>query len=210
MKKQLKYLVAAALLLFAGNADAKIISFGLKGGVNLSSLSLSSSVVETFGSDNRAGFFIGPSLGVNLPLGFGVDASLLYSQNKVKYSDSNGSASDIQRMLEIPLNIKWSIGFKDIIGVYATAGPDFMFNFGKMKDIADYLSKAENAAVTANTKDFTVGISLGAGIVLVKHLQIGFNYVIPLQDSYKFSAEGIGEVLTAKDKRWQISAAYLF
>lgn len=210
MKKQFKYLLAAAMMLFAYGVEAKTLSFGLKGGVTLSSLSLDSNVKETFGSDNRAGFFIGPMIGIKLPLGFGLDGAVMYSQNKVKYSDDYGTVSDIQRMIEIPINLKWSIGFKDIIGVYATAGPDFMFNFGKMGDIADHLSSVSNMAVSADTKEFTVGISLGAGIVLVSHLQIGFNYIFPLQDSYKFSAEGYGEVLTAKDKRWQISAAYLF
>lgn len=210
MNKLFKYLSLAAMLLIATGTDAKTLSFGLKGGATLSSLSLGGNVKEMFSSDNRAGFFIGPMIGVNLPLGFGVDGAVMYSQNKVKYSDATTSITDMQRMIEIPVNVKWSIGFKDIIGVYATAGPDFMFNFGKMNDIAEHLTAISNTPVSADTKEFTVGISLGAGIVLVSHLQIGFNYIIPLQDSYSFSAEGIGEVLTAKDKRWQISAAYLF
>lgn len=210
MIKQLKYLIAAAMLIFVSNAGAKTFSLGLKGGVTLSTLSLSGDVGDTFGSDNRAGFFVGPMLGIKLPLGFGVEGAVMYAQNKVKYSDEYGSVSDVQRLIEIPVNLKWSIGFKDIIGVYATAGPDFMFNFGKMSDIAGHLSTINGTTVSADTKDFTVGISLGAGVVLVSHLQIGFNYIIPLQDTYKFTAEGIGDVLTAKDKRWQISAAYLF
>lgn len=210
MIKQFKYLVVAAMLFIVSGTEAKTLSFGLKGGVALSSLSLNGDVEKMFSSDNRAGFFIGPMIGVNLPLGFEVDGAVMYSQNKVIYSDEIATISDIQRMIEIPVNLKWSIGFKNIIGVYATAGPDFMFNFGKMNDIAGHLTAVNNTPVTADTKEFTVGISLGAGVVLVGHLQLGFNYIIPLQDSYTFSAEGLGEVLSAKDKRWQISAAYLF
>ena len=54
-----------------------------------------------------------------------------------------------------------------------------------------------------------VGIYIGAGVKLIKHLQIGVNYNIPLGDSYKLKEVGEA-VIGAKNKTWQISAAYIF
>lgn len=49
-----------------------------KGGLNVSKLHLSE---ETFKSDNRTGFFIGPTAEFTLPLlGLGIDASAMYNQ----------------------------------------------------------------------------------------------------------------------------------
>ena len=51
-------------------------------------------------------------------------------------------------------------------------------------------------------------INVGAGVKLVRHLQIGFNYTIPCGDS--FTWKSASEAIGTKNKTWQISAAYLF
>lgn len=53
-----------------------------------------------------------------------------------------------------------------------------------------------------------MGINVGAGVKLIQHLQIGFNYTIPCGDS--FTWKNAGKAIGAKNKTWQISAAYLF
>ena len=53
-----------------------------------------------------------------------------------------------------------------------------------------------------------MGINVGAGVKLVRHLQIGFNYTIPCGDS--FTWKSASEAIGTKNKTWQISAAYLF
>ena len=77
-----------------------------------------------------------------------------------------------------------------MLGIYFAAGPDFFFDF-KEKEGVD--RKAQ------------VGLNLGAGVKLIQHLQIGINYQIPLGDSFK-----LANAYGAKNKTWQISAAYLF
>lgn len=77
MKKLLSTLMVIACLALAIPAQAQI-KFGVKAGLNVSKLHLSE---ETFSSDNRAGFFVGPTAEFTLPLlGLGVDASALYNQ----------------------------------------------------------------------------------------------------------------------------------
>ena len=53
-----------------------------------------------------------------------------------------------------------------------------------------------------------VAINLGAGVKLLKKLQVGLNYQIPMGDSFEWKdAASIG---TAKNKTWQVSLAYIF
>ena len=134
-------------------------------------------------SDNTTGFFIGPMAEVTIPvIGLGVDAALMYSQR--------GEHEWKQQGIEIPVNLKYTIGLGSTLGVFVAAGPDFFFNF---KD-ADDLDKKESQ----------VGLNLGAGLKLLRHIQLGVNYQIPLNDSFKVADEG------AKTKSWQVSLAYLF
>ena len=88
-----------------------------------------------------------------------------------------------------------------MLGVFIAAGPDFYFDFSK---------KEQLDGVDIDRKKSQVGINVGAGVKLIKHLQIGVNYNIPMGDS--FTWKGAGDALTskAKTKTWQISAAYLF
>ncbi len=59
-------------------------------------------------------------------------------------------------------------------------------------------------------KDNSTGffIGPGAGVKLLKHLQVGVTYQLPMGDS--FTWEEAGKAFGAKNKTWQVSAAYLF
>ena len=80
------------------------------------------------------------------------------------------------------------------LGIYFAAGPDFFFDFDK-KDNVD-------------RKKTQVGLNLGVGVKLIKHLQVGVNYQFPMGDS--FTWKKAGDAIGAKNKTWQVSAAYLF
>ena len=75
MKKMMKMAVLAAALTLSANASAQL-KFGLKGGINTSEVSVNDDVWKT---DNRLGFFIGPTVKFTLPIvGMGMDISALY------------------------------------------------------------------------------------------------------------------------------------
>ena len=75
MKKIFTTAVLAAAMLFSANSAEAQVKFGIKGGLNVTSMSLDSKVLD---AENRAGFFIGPTLKFTLPVvGLGIDASAL-------------------------------------------------------------------------------------------------------------------------------------
>lgn len=185
------FLVAICCLAMATPAQAQLLKWGVKGGLNMSKLDIKNGPT----SDNTTGFFIGPMAELTVPLiGLGIDGALMYSQR--------GEDDWKQQGIEIPVNLKYTIGLGSILGVYVAAGPNFFFNF---KD-----TKWEGF----DTKATQVGLNIGAGVKLVQHLQIGVNYQIPLGDS--FSWKGVNEAISdeiggnRKTKTWQISLAYLF
>ena len=78
----------------ANNASAQI-KFGLKGGVNVTDMSLNSNV---FDASNRTGFFVGPTIKVQLTLvGLGIDASALYDQREAKIKVGNTTTKETLR-----------------------------------------------------------------------------------------------------------------
>lgn len=55
-------------------------------------------------------------------------------------------------------------------------------------------------------KKLYAGLNLGAGVELIKHLQVGFNYALGLTDDYSASKLE----LNGKNRGWSITAAILF
>jgi len=132
----------------------------------------------------------------------GVDGALLFSQRGVKVNDE----SIRQNGLDIPINLKYTIGLGSALGIYVAAGPDFYFNFSG--------DKINEEVGRLNKKNAQVGINVGAGLKLLRHLQVGFNYNIPLNKSAEISdlklTQDIRPTYSYKTKMWQISAAYIF
>ena len=196
MKKIFGALMIAICIAMAMPAQAQI-HFGVKGGLNLSKASFSN-VSENFKKDNFTGFFIGPMAEFNIPIvGLGVDASLLFAQRGIKVSEGNEDYTVKQNGIDIPVNLKYTIGLGSLAGIYFAAGPDFYFDFAGNKTIE---------GVKTDKKKAEVGINVGAGVKLLNHLQVGANYNIPLGDTAKL--EGIDG--SYKTKTWQVSVAYIF
>ncbi len=183
MKKIISLLMLAVCLAVAVPAQAQL-KFGVKGGLNLSKLDVNGNKI----SDNTTGFFIGPMAEFTVPVvGLGVDGALMYSQR--------GKDAYKEQGIEIPVNLKYTIGLGSTLGVYLAAGPDFFFNF---KDVD---------LTGVDKKDAQVGLNLGAGVKLMGHLQAGFTYQIPLGNSFELAnLSNAG----AKTKTWQILLAYTF
>ncbi len=195
MKRIISVLLVAVCIGMAMPAQAQL-KWGVKGGVNVAKVTFDD---KTFQSDNMAGFFIGPMAEFTIPvIGLGIDGSLLYSQKGIK-ADNNAVK---QYGLDIPVNLKYNIGLGSLLGIYIAAGPDFYFDFSKDKNI--------RPDAEVEKKGAQVGINVGAGVKLIKHLQIGVNYNIPLGDSFTMKNAWNAATSGAKTKTWQISAAYLF
>ena len=82
LMKKIFALALVALGMMTANPAQAQIKFGLKGGLNITDMSMDSKVLD---ASNRTGFFIGPSVKFTLPVvGLGIDASALYDQREAK------------------------------------------------------------------------------------------------------------------------------
>lgn len=198
MKKKVGFVIVALLALLAIPANAQL-KFGVKGGVNISSVHFSSDVLK---ADNVTGFQIGPMIETSLPLvGLGLDAAVLYSQRGLKANTGVSTTSMKTDYIDVPVNLKWKFGLP-IVKVFVAAGPYIGFRVGgdKIWDIPG------SVVGQVETKNFSAGLNFGAGVELISHLQVGFNYGLGLTDNYSASKVD----LKAKNRGWSITAAILF
>lgn len=203
MKKLFTLIVLVVATCFAMPASAQL-KFGVKGGLNITDMSLSSDVFET---SNRTGFFIGPTVKFTLPIvGLGIDASALYDQRESELTNADNEVTKIkQQAINIPINLRYDIGLGSLAAVYLAAGPQFGFNVGDKNqtlfdDVADW---------KLNSSNFSVNV--GAGVMLLSHLQVGANYNIVCGKTGKITyLDGVESALRGRSNSWQISMAYYF
>lgn len=182
--------------------QAQGIKFGLKGGLNISNMSFSEDVIK---SDNQTGFFVGPSVKISLPAGFGVDIAVLYDQRSAKVAEtatgatSTGDEDIKQKSFNIPVNLRYNIGLGSIAGIYLAVGPQFGFPVGEKwykTKVGDY-----------RLRDANLSFNFGAGVTLIKHVEVGFTYNLAAGKSGEF--KDFNDIDT-HNHAWQISAAYYF
>lgn len=188
------YLLILVLVAWMAIPAQAQFKWGIKGGANISSIHFSD-LPETFSTDNLTGFHIGPTIELMAPLvGLGFDASILYSQTGMEI----GTQTVKSDYLNIPVNLKWKIGIP-AVKVFAAAGPYVGFRLGGGK-IWDVLSDQ------IESKSFSAGLNIGAGVELIQHLQISATYQLGLTDNYSVKQLKID----GKNRGWMISAAILF
>ena len=203
-------MVLAASLLPISEADAQV-KFGVKGGWNLSSLKLND---DMFTSDNKNGFFIGPMMKVSLPLtGLGFDVSALYNQREAKmhYADDvvGGDLSRRttikQKTIDVPVNLRYSIGLASMANVYFFGGPQWSINVG------DENFKWDEAS-SYSLKKNTLSFNIGAGLTFLQHIQASVNYNIEASKSGKMEIERLddGDWVKGRNHTWQVSLGYWF
>lgn len=184
--------MVAVCLMLAAPAQAQL-HFGVKGGLNLSKVSLSKDALK---GDNQTGFFIGPMAEFTLPIvGIGADVAALYSQTDLAVK---GYAGAKLKTIEIPVNLKWSFGLGSLLGVYIATGPQFGFNIGNKTGFMSY--ELEKSNTTYN---------VGAGLKLFRHLQLGVNYNLALSKTAVWVGDN-EDPIKIKNNTWQVSLAYLF
>lgn len=188
------YLLILVLVAWMAIPAQAQFKWGIKGGANISSIHFSD-LPETFSTDNLTGFHIGPTIELMAPfIGLGFDASILYSQTGMEI----GTQTVKSDYLNIPVNLKWKIGIP-AVKVFAAAGPyvGFRLGGGKFWDVV---------SDQIESKSFSAGLNIGAGVELIQHLQISATYQLGLTDNYSMKQLKID----GKNRGWLISAAILF
>ncbi len=198
-------MIVMAMVAFSMPSQAQL-KFGLKGGLNLTNLSLSQSVSENLKS--KEGFHIGPTVKFTLPIvGLSLDAAALYDQRSAKVEGADKTIKS--QSLQVPIHIRYGVGLSSVANIFAFAGPQFGFNLGdKTQEI---IKGAQNWTLRSSN----VSANVGLGATILGHLQITANY------NFALGKTGELEVLDAtkstwnavtegKASAWQVSAAYFF
>lgn len=209
MKKIFTSAAIALAMLFTANTANAGINFGLKGGLNVTSMSLNS---EVFDASNRAGFFIGPTLKFTLPIvGLGIDASALYDQREAKLTVADKTKETVKtQAINIPINARYSVGLGSVASVLFFAGPQFGFNVGD-KDV----DLGGDSRWKFRSSQFSVNV--GAGFSFMNHFEVTANYNIACGKTgdatlSKTLSEVVGSATKDKGRAnaWQIALAYYF
>lgn len=190
------------LLLMLAPASYGKVKFGIEGGAYINKMRFDKSIAST---ENRAGFFIGPKLKGSLPLGFGVDAALLYSNRSASFETALDEQRKTLNYITVPVNIRWQLG-SDRFAPYIATGPQWDF----------YIGNSQLTTVDGLKATFEHNIlswNLGIGLMLLDHVQVGFNWNFPITNSGKIAKQVLG-VVTDKDemknKEWTIRLNYYF
>ena len=213
MRKFFTAAIVAASMLFAASSAQAQVKFGLKGGLNVTNMSLNS---EVFDADNQTGFFIGPTVKFTLPIvGLGIDASALYDQRDAKVKVEGDGASVESKIknqsINIPINLRYGVGLGSTASLFLFAGPQFGFNVG------DKNQSLYKDAAQWRLKSSTFSVNVGLGAMLLSHLQISANYNIACGKTGETTvSEALGttaqEVFSKRGRAnaWQIGLAYYF
>lgn len=208
-----KIIAIAAMLVMTATAVKAQFSFGLKGGANISTLSLNDGL-GNLDTSNRTGFYVGPTVKFSLPIvGLGVDIAALYNQRTSKvdeYEDDNSSKALERKTISIPLNLRYQlVGIGDAAGLYVFTGPQIDFNIGD-KTIDKVIDGTYSGEWKMKDSDFSWNVGLGA--MIANHLQVNVNYNIGISKTSEISASDvIGSVTgSTKQNTWQIGLAYWF
>lgn len=210
MRKVIAMFALAIGMLFSSTSAQAKVYFGLKGGLNVTNMSLSNDVLNV---SNRAGFFVGPTLKFTLPIvGLGIDASALYDQRSAKVENAGEADKTIeQQQIAIPVNLRYGVGLGSLANVFLFAGPQWGINVGDKNfnwtDTSNYEFRKSNFSV-----------NVGAGLTLASHLQLTANYNIACGKTadvtWKSATSSVSDAALSKSKSrnnsWQIGLAYFF
>lgn len=209
MKKSVLSLIMVLAMVTVLPVSAQI-KFGIKGGMNLSQMSLDKDV---FNTTNRAGFFIGPTLKMVLPApGLGLDLSALYNRQEAKVEGINNKVNTVlkQQQLIVPVNVKYGIGVGSIANVFVFAGPQIAFNIGdKVKKISELKDQA--AEWTMKSSNFSV--NAGLGLTIATHFQVTANYNVGVGKTGDITWKGVKESVEnhkTQANSWRVGVAYFF
>lgn len=199
-KNFLSMAVIVAAFAFALPSQAQV-KFGVKAGLNVNNVSLKN-VSDNIDEKNRNGFFAGLTADVTIPLvGLGADVSLLYDNRCVGIDESNKTL----HYISLPINAKYTVGFSSLASVYVATGPQFSWNVG------DRHWKEWGETDGWALKKSLFSWNVGAGVTVLKHFRVGYNYNIGLGNTGIKVTEIANKAAKGKLKNnvHQISLTYL-
>ncbi|WP_165020364.1 porin family protein [Dysgonomonas sp. ZJ279] len=202
-KKIILALTFSLAVLSIQTASAQIVRYGFRGGIDVINPSFNSDALKV---SNRVGYQLGASLDLTVPIiGLGLETGALfgrhnYDSNSLMQNQNNDISSF--NYLQVPAFIKQKFSILGLAGLYFTAGA-----YGNIKLSGGDLT-LDGAKYEA--KGFQTGLSGGAGVSLLNHLELGFIYRHKLGDTYSSSTTDLSRYNKVDRNIWSITAAYYF
>lgn len=197
--------IVTALIAFAMPTQAKFLSVGPRIGIGVNEMKFSGSgISDLLDSDNRTGFTAGLEAELMIPVvNLGLDVSAMYVRRDASFLENNNISTTQRDYIDVPVNVKWKIGIPAIgslLTPYIFTGPDFAFLTSK---------KAIDEAWESKSVD--VSWTIGAGVQLFSHLQIGASYGIGItKAAEKIGIGNTSNEISGKNNYWTVTAAWLF
>lgn len=173
MKKILSVLLLAVAMLGVRPVSAQSLDFGVTGGLNLTKISFKNDLKDNFKSENQAGWYLGVKAQATLFMGFGLDASLYYSQQKlyIEEKDDHSGSYETARSIAIPVNLRYNIGLGSVASVFIATGPQFDFNIGNKS-----FGLFDSDGNMFERENMTTSWNIGGGVKLLGHLEANVTY----------------------------------
>jgi opacity protein-like surface antigen len=205
---RLKVFFLAVVLFVAGGVKAQV-SFGVKAGLNLSSMT------NDEDSKMKVGYTVGPTVEFGFAPNMAIQSGVLLSSKGVKYSgiyiediDFDADVTMNANYLQIPIAFAYKFPIAPDTKVYVNAGPYLAFGlFGKTKFKGEIDGESASADIDTfgddgmGVKRFDFGLTFGLGMEVTK-FNFGLNYDLGLTDVVKDSG--------SKNSNFWISVGYKF
>lgn len=184
--------IAISSLVFAQEKTQKTsspVGFGLKAGLNVSSLS------NADDSKAKAGFYGGAFVNIPVASSFSVQPEVLYSGVGVKEDGGNDLKLNLD-YISVPVMFQYNA----LPNLYLEAGPQFGFLIN---------SKLKNDDASVDVKDgfkgFDFGIGIGAGYYFTPNIGVTARYVAGISDIVENNQ---GDAV--RNNVFQVGVAYKF
>lgn len=202
-----KYLIIIGFIFGTAVSANAQLRFGIKGGFDVVSNHVNKDILN---ASNRLGFQIGGTLEFMAPIvGLGGELSILYGHqefnikgSKIEGNNKKYSYSDYN-FLRVPLNLKKRFGIIGPVGVFIQGGPylEFKLSGGNVS--------IDDAVDDYKTKSFGAGLNVGAGVTLLKNIELGMQYRKLLTEDYSDNT-GLGNILKKRPDNWSVGLTYFF
>ncbi|MBL7971290.1 MAG: PorT family protein [Prolixibacteraceae bacterium] len=200
MKSKLTFLLVFTL--FAQFANAQV--FGIKGGMNVASMTFSSSGMD-FSPKSIIGLQIGPVAEFELQESLYFNTGLLYSLKgykiKMDFMGENVDVTSKLNYLEVPLNFAYKFETSETSKFFVQAGPYLGYALsGKSKGDGE---SVDIEFGDGGMKRFDLGVGIGLGLE--------FGPLVP-SVSYQLGLANLSDDSDVKVKNqvFQVSVAYMF
>ncbi|MCP2038081.1 porin family protein [Chryseobacterium sp. HSC-36S06] len=182
--------------------------FGIKGGMNVSSLSSDSQLSD---QGSKIGFNAGLFMNAPIAENFSIQPELLYSQMGDKYDQTiAGTTYARSRHLDY-VTLPVMFQYNATPSFYLEAGPEFglMVNAkNKFTNETDNNTITETGDYKDQLNTFNLGVGLGAGYYFTPNIGLTARYVAGFTDIYNSDNNGSDD--SVKNNVFQVGLAYKF